>query len=74
MDVRCVVRKGVEDVGHWFEDPPQTAELPATVARYARGRDYHRILPRMLNGLCEVLTDVAESRKDSILREYAAVS
>ena len=49
----------VATVGHWFEDPETTAELPAKVARYARGRDYHRILPPMLKKLCALLSHVA---------------
>ncbi len=47
-------------VGHWFPDAPRRAALPAAVARYARGRDYHRILEGMLKRLCRVLDGVAE--------------
>ncbi len=41
----------VVTVGHWFEDPERTAELPARFARYAKGRDYHKILEGMLKRL-----------------------
>jgi len=48
----------VGTVGHWFPEPPTAAELPAKVARYARGRDYHRILKGMLKRVCAALDEL----------------
>ncbi len=50
----------VGTVGHWFPDDDGSAALPARVARYARGRDYHKILQGMLKRLCRVLDEEAE--------------
>jgi epoxyqueuosine reductase len=47
----------VGTVGHWFPDESRQAELPGRIARYARGRDYHRILRGMLKRLCTALDD-----------------
>lgn len=51
----------VATLGHWLPDPPARAALPAQVARYARGRDYHRIHEGLLRRLCGVLDDVGGS-------------
>ena len=51
----------VGSVGHWFEDGATTAELPTRFARYARGRDYHKIQDGMLKRLCRVLDEETAS-------------
>jgi epoxyqueuosine reductase len=43
----------VGTVAHWWPDGESAAEMPARIARYARGRDYHRTLRRLLRGLCD---------------------
>jgi epoxyqueuosine reductase len=48
----------VGTVGHWFPERPSAAALPGQVSRYARGRDYHRILAGMLKRLCAVLDEL----------------
>jgi epoxyqueuosine reductase len=49
----------VGTVAHFWPDPPSEAEMPARVARYARGRDYHRILRGMLKALCAALDELS---------------
>jgi epoxyqueuosine reductase len=44
-------------VGHFTPEPPSRAEIPGRVARYARGRDYHRVLEPMLKRLCDVVAE-----------------
>lgn len=44
-------------VGYWHPDPSGQAELPTQIARYARGRDYHKIQDGMLKRLCRILDD-----------------
>lgn len=46
---------------HQVEDEEPDA-LAGEVARYARGRDYHRVLRRCLKDLCRALDDVAGCR------------
>ncbi|MCE9637445.1 MAG: tRNA epoxyqueuosine(34) reductase QueG [Planctomycetes bacterium] len=41
----------VVTLNHFSPDPVPRAELPAQVARYARGRDYHRVAASMLRKL-----------------------
>ena len=47
-DCRSVV---VVTLNHFTPDAPRRALLPAQVARYARGRDYHRVAASMLRKL-----------------------
>ena len=54
----------VGTVGHYWPSPPSQAELPAQVARYARGRDYHRILKGLLKRLCVVLDTLSPIDED----------
>lgn len=51
-------------LGHFTPDPPTRAEVPGRVARYARGRDYHRVMEPMLKRLVALIADVcgAETR------------
>src|SRR5262245_50250665 len=35
-------------LNHFTPDTPSQAEIPGRVARYARGRDYHRVMEPML--------------------------
>jgi epoxyqueuosine reductase len=44
-------------LNHFTPDGPTAAEIPGRVARYARGRDYHRVMEPMLKRLVEVLAD-----------------
>lgn len=44
-------------LNHFTPDPPSAAEIPGRIARYARGRDYHRVMEPMLKRLVDVLAD-----------------
>jgi epoxyqueuosine reductase len=44
-------------LGHFTPDAPSAAEIPGKIARYARGRDYHRVLEPMLKQVVAVLSD-----------------
>ncbi len=47
----------VATLGHFVPDAPARATLPGRVARYARGRDYHRTHETLLRRLCGVLAE-----------------
>jgi len=49
----------VGTIGHWFPDGESAAELRTTFARYARGRDYHKIHEGLLKRLCGILDEEA---------------
>lgn len=45
-------------LNHFTPDAPGAAEIPGRIARYARGRDYHRVMEPMLKRLVGALADV----------------
>ena len=47
----------VVTLNHFTPDPPSTAEIPGRVARYARGRDYHRVMIPKLKLLAAALRE-----------------
>jgi epoxyqueuosine reductase len=55
-------------LNHFTPDPPRHAEIPGRIARYARGRDYHRVMEPMLKRLCEIVAE--ECREETRSRWY----
>lgn len=49
----------VVSMNHHTADAPRRAELPAEVARYARGRDYHRVVASRLRRLKAAISGLA---------------
>ena len=55
----------IGSVSHWFPDERPAAhrpaaQIPGAIARYARGRDYHKIVEGMLKRLCRAIAEVAD--------------
>jgi epoxyqueuosine reductase len=60
--------------GHQSGTPPEDGVLRGRVARYAWGRDYHRVLEKKLKRLCEYIAEEEPGARSRILVDYGPLA